>query len=568
MNNPATLRWFWLALLILSSGWLLYNFVKFAQDPTMYDARSNAQGSAQSNTQANAQAATDNNDSSDAFVPSVPTGVPSSVPNNTASGNAASSADGVPVASFPAGDDITIDTPIYRARISREGGNLVRLELKQYPISIEDTRPSVLLDKYGADPFYLQAGLLSNDAAPNHKARFESAQSAYTLTENAAEPLRVPLVWQDGARRVVKTYVFYADRHEVILDMNADNGSAQPWQLAPYVQVSRARPESSRGLGGAYTYTGPAWWSEDDGFEKVDFDEVESDAPSITTVGGWLAMVQHYFIAAVIPQSTDAQNMYTRKVGAQFLVGTIEAQKSLAAGASADMRYTLFMGPKITEDLTALHPELDYAIDYGIFHALSSPLFWLLKKIFGVVGNWGVAIVIITLLIKFGFYPLTVKSYRSMGKMRKLAPKLQELKERYQDDKMALQKKMMEMYREEKVNPLGGCLPVLVQIPVFIALYWALVESVELRQAPLALWIQDLSVPDPYFVLPVLMGITMFLQQRLNPAPLDATQARILQFLPIVFTVFVLFFPAGLVFYWIISNTITIAQQWYINRAL
>jgi YidC/Oxa1 family membrane protein insertase len=300
---------------------------------------------------------------------------------------------------------------------------------------------------------------------------------------------------------------------------------------------------------------------------KQSFDDIQDQNLSRDVVEGWAAMLQHYFVGAWVPPADETQRYYTRALkGERYVIGMIGPTLTAAPDSTVTAKSRLWVGPKLQHDMEAIAPGLELTVDYGKLTVIAKPIFWLLEKIHGVVGNWGWAIIILTLLIKLAFYKLSETSYKSMANMRKLAPRLKSLKERYGDDKQKLNQAMMDMYKKEKVNPLGGCLPVLVQIPVFIALYWVLLESVEMRQAPFALWIQNLSAPDPYFILPLIMGATMIIQQKLNPAPMDPMQAKVMMILPIVFTVFFAFFPSGLVLYWVVNNTLSIAQQYVITK--
>ncbi|MCW8828659.1 MAG: membrane protein insertase YidC, partial [Gammaproteobacteria bacterium] len=299
------------------------------------------------------------------------------------------------------------------------------------------------------------------------------------------------------------------------------------------------------------------------------FDDMRKETLSRNIEGGWAAMIQHYFLSAWVPQPDEAANYYSKAPGGnRYILGMVSPAMSVAPGESQSISSRLYVGPKLQDQLEEVAKGLELTVDYGFLTVIAKPLFWMLELIHSFVGNWGWSIILITIMIKAAFYKLSETSYKSMAQMRKLQPRLKQLKERFGDDKQKLNEAMMKMYREEKINPLGGCLPILVQIPVFIALYWMLLESVEMRQAPFMFWIQDLSIKDPYFVLPVLMGITMFIQHRLNPTPLDPIQARVMMILPIAFTFFFMFFPAGLVLYWVVNNTLSIAQQYYITRVV
>ena len=320
---------------------------------------------------------------------------------------------------------------------------------------------------------------------------------------------------------------------------------------------------------GTSAYTGGAISSPEKRYEKITFDAMTEQPLSRDVQGGWVAMIQHYFVSAWVPGQQESNHLYTKALpDERFIIGLVEPTVQVPPGATGTLDAELYMGPKDQTRLEQIATGLDLTVDYGWLWFIAQPLFWLLKWFHHLVGNWGVAIILVTLLIKLAFYKLSATSYRSMANMRRMAPKMQDLKQRYAGDREKLNHAMMELYKKEKINPLGGCLPIVVQIPVFIALYWMLLESVELRQAPFFLWIHDLSVMDPYYVLPLLMGVSMFIQQRLNPAPPDPIQAKVMMALPFVFTVFFAFFPAGLVLYWFVNNLISIAQQWFITRRI
>ena len=337
-----------------------------------------------------------------------------------------------------------------------------------------------------------------------------------------------------------------------------------------YRQITRSRPlEESRLL---YTYTGSVYYNEIDKYEKVDFDDMEDEKLKVDQQGGWIAMIQHYFLSAWIPDQESRNVVYSRakikSTPSTYTIGMSSKSQVIAPGDSGEFSSGLFVGPKKVSRLEEIAPDLDLTVDYGVLTFLSKPLYWLLSWFHSYVGNWGVAIILLTFTIKAVFYKLSETSYRSMAKMRKVSPRLKTLKERYGTDRQKMNQEMMKLYKEEKINPMSGCLPILVQIPVFIALYWALLESVDLRQAPFVLWIEDLSVRDPIFVLPILMGISMVVQQRLNPPPPDPIQAKVMQALPYVFSVFFAFFPAGLVLYWVVNNVLSIIQQYVITKRI
>jgi YidC/Oxa1 family membrane protein insertase len=348
-----------------------------------------------------------------------------------------------------------------------------------------------------------------------------------------------------------------------------NNRSMSMWSGRQYRQLQRNQAIEAGQSKFIYTYMGGVIYSPEEKYEKIKFEDMQKQDLVRTITDGWVAMLQHYFLGALIPDTGSVEHYYTKALdNARYVIGMVAPARTIAAGDSDVFSTRLYLGPKLQDEMKLVAPGLELTVDYGLLTVLAQPLFWLLKAIHKVIGNWGWSIVLLTLLIKLAFYKLSETSYRSMANMRKLAPRLQSLKERFGDDRQKLNQAMMELYKTEKINPLGGCLPIVVQIPVFIALYWMLLESVELRQAPFILWIQDMSSPDPFYVLPLLMGATMLIQQKLNPAPMDPIQAKVMMALPIVFTVFFAFFPSGLVLYWVVNNTLSIAQQWVITRRI
>ncbi len=504
-----------------------------------------------------------------------PAGRPADVPEGTDAPEtppASSAAAGAAAGGLPSAGRVRVETDVVRAELDLRGGDLRRLDLLRYPVAVDrPDEPFRLLDDDSGPRLYVaQSGLLGPEGrAPTHHARLRAGADRYRLAGGAKE-LVVPLVWEgpDGLR-VEKRYVFRRGDYLVRVEQRVINGGSEPWRGRAYFQLQRgaaADPSTSRFL---YTYLGAAYYSPEERYEKLPFDELAERPLARDVRGGWVAMVQHYFLGAWIPPEAQTVRLYSRALdGPRYVVGLVTPPQEAPPGGETVFAAELWAGPKLQDRLSEVAEGLELTVDYGILTVLAKPLFWLLKLIHGAVGNWGWAIVLLTLLIKLAFYKLSETSYRSMAKMKKLAPRLQALKERYGDDKQRLNQAMMELYRKEKINPLGGCLPILVQIPVFIALYWVLLESVELRQAPFLLWIRDLSTPDPYYVLPVLMGLTMFVQQRLNPMPMDPVQAKVMMALPVVFTIFFAFFPSGLVLYWLANNVLSIAQQWVINRRL
>ena len=486
--------------------------------------------------------------------------------------NVARSAGDVPgqqAAQPDAGQVVRVVTDLFDANIQLRGGTLHRVDLPTYPVSLDQPdQPFRLLDDSSQLYFVAQSGLLADDgAAPDHHAEYRVGQAEFRLGEGQQE-LVVPLHWNDGnGLEVEKRYTFRRDSFLIDVEFVVTNSGSESRTLRQYRQLQRTPPTESRGM--IYTYTGAVVYDPEDKYQKVDFDDMVDDPLSLETSRGWAAMIQHYFLAAWVPERDEINSYYSKALGGgRYMIGLISPDSSVAPGASTTLTSRLYVGPKEQARLTEVAEGLELTVDYGMLTFIAQPIYWLMDKIHGVVGNWGWTIILLTMMIKAVFYKLSETSYRSMANMRKMQPKMTVLRERYGDDKQRLQQAMMEIYKKEKINPLGGCLPIVIQIPVFIALYWVLLESVELRQAPWILWIDDLSTKDPYFILPLIMGASMFVQQKLNPAPPDPMQAKIMMALPIVFTAMFLFFPSGLVLYWVVNNLLSIAQQWVITRRI
>ncbi len=470
-----------------------------------------------------------------------------------------------------AGRLVEVVTDTFRMRIDTRGGTIVDTWLQKYPVSVD--QPDVkyhLLSRNPDDFFIAQSGLLAANGgeAPTHEALFQAAAPRYELAEGA-DTLTVDLTWRGASGlEVVKRYIFTRGSHLVRLQHIVRNGSGKPWRGREYHQLQRGEP---RGKGNAlmYTYTGGVAWDPEDKYQKYDFEALAAGELDKDVTGGWIAMIQHYFLGAVIPPKSEPRHFYGRGLAnGRYVIGEYSRAVEVPAAGEHRFEASLYLGPKDQETLAAIAEGLDLVVDYGWLTILAKPIYQILSWINSMVGNWGWTIIIFTFLIKAVFFKLSEASYRSMAKMRNLTPRIQALKDRYGDDKQRMQQAMMELYKKEKINPLGGCLPILIQMPFFIALYWVLVESVELRQAPWILWIRDLSEQDPYYVLPVIMGITMFIQQKLNPAPPDPMQEKLMMALPFVFTVMFAFFPSGLVLYWTVNNILSIAQQWVITRRI
>ncbi len=469
---------------------------------------------------------------------------------------------------------IEVSTDVLRITMGDKGGDLLEAWLPAYPISIERRNEPLQLLRRPPKTYIAQSGLLAVDGAaraPTHHATFEVGAGRFVLGEGENE-LRVPLTWRsaDGVE-VTKTYVFRRGSYLIDILYTVRNGSATPWTGRQYRQLRHGPVDASKSSMFVYTYTGAAYYT--DKYEKLSFDDFAKKPLNLDLKGGWAAITEHYFLSALLANGPDDVNqVYTKNTldgGSQeHIIGLLSPEITIAPGETGELRARLYVGPKLQKDLEALSPGLELTADYGIFAFLAKPLFWLLSLFHDWTGNWGWAIILLTVLIKAVFYKPSEMSYRSMAKMRAVAPKLQQIKERYGDDKQRQQQALMDLYKKEKINPLGGCLPIFIQIPVFIALYWVLLETVELRQAPWMFWIKDLSIKDPYFILPLLMGVTMFIQQKLNPPPPDPIQAKVMMALPFVFTVFFAFFPAGLVLYWFVNNLLSIAQQGWITHRL
>ncbi len=467
-------------------------------------------------------------------------------------------------------DKIHIKTDVFDLYISTKGGDISNLALLKYPV--ESTMPDIpiqLMSDTATHFFVTQSGLRSNSLAPTHYEHYIPEQSHYILG-NSDDTLNVPLHWQtDDGLQVTKTYSFKRNNYLVKVNYQIRNTTGETFSAYPYVQFNRIQPPTDSGF--IYTYTGAVFSSMGNEYEKVDFDDLEDSSFTRTVTDGWAAMIQHYFVAALICDASEQKNigLYGKAINKKhYTAGVRMPVINISNGNFHNANYSMYLGPKEHQRLEVIKDNLALTVDYGVLTIISQPLFTVMEWIHKITNNWGWSIVLLTVLIKLAFYRLSAASYRSMAAMRKLTPKLANLKERYGNDKQKFHKSMMELYRTEKINPLGGCLPIVVQIPVFLAFYWVLVESIELRQAPFIFWLQDLTAMDPYFILPAIFGISMFFQQRLSPTPQDPMQAIVMKAFPFVFSIFFAFFPSGLVLYWVVNNVLSIAQQWYITRRL
>lgn len=509
------------------------------------------------------------------------------ISNTAVTNSVTNSRSSAPRKAFNSSRNIIVETDTIKVVIDSLGGDIIEVALLKHLSKQEQgAEPLLLLEKNRNRTYTAQSGLIgpSGTEVKSAFARFDSSASNYVMQNQ--EKLVVDLYFNDvSGVRLTKRYTFKSNDYLIDVDYIVDNQSDSQWASTYYSQISRddsADPGADSAGFGMQSYLGTATTTNDDPYKKISFKDIKNKKTRFQNTGGWVAMIQHYFVSAWVPKQNESYNYYTKETKSGLnVIGflapfTVEKNEIKTIGAQ------LYAGPKYQYRLQEIAPNLDLTVDYGWLWWIAQPLYTLLYffatgqahlfgevyKVFPGFGNWGVAIIMLTIVIKALFFRLSAASYRSMANMRRVQPKLLELRERHADDKQAQSKAMMELYQKEKINPLGGCLPILIQMPVFIALYWALMESVELRHAPFIGWITDLSVMDPYFVLPLLMGITMFLQQKMNPPPPDPMQAKIMQWMPVVFTFFFVFFPAGLVVYWVSNNVLSISQQWYITRKI
>ena len=486
------------------------------------------------------------------------------------------------VAQAPAGAQVPhvqVRTDVLDVIIDTRGGDVRQLDMLTYPVSLQERDVGFRLLQRDGRTHIAQSGLRHDNIrgqpappslAPSHHEIYTAERRSYALADGQ-DRLQVSLHWQgQGGLRVEKIFTFYRGAFVVDVNHRVLNRSATPWTGRQYQQLRHSPIPEDRSWLRLPTYTGAAYY--DGAYHKHSFDDIDDEPFNQRVTGGWAAMLQHYFVSAWVAEPGEDNRFYSKRVQTdsepQYLIGMLSGSQTVYPGDSGEFKRRLYAGPKLQRSMAEIAPGLDLSVDYGMFSILSKPLFWLLEWFHKLVGNWGVAIILVTIAVKLVFFKLSEASYKSMARMRKIQPRFQALRERYAEDKQKMNQAVMEMYKKEKINPLGGCLPILVQIPVFLALYWVLVESVELRQAPFMLWIHDLSLRDPIFVLPLLMGITMYIQFKLNPAPPDPMQAKIFAMMPIMMTAFMAFFPAGLVLYWLVNNVLSIAQQYVITRRI
>ena len=471
-------------------------------------------------------------------------------------------------------DLIHVKTDVLDIAIDPQGGDIAQLRLPLYPRRQDHPDvPFQLFDNGNERTYLAQSGLTGvdgPDARPSGRPVFSTEKKTYELAPGQ-DQLVVDLKFSENGINYIKRFTLKRGLYDVQVSYLIDNESGKPWNGNLFAQLKRdasSDPSSSTATGTA-TYLGAALWTSAEPYKKVSMKDIDKAQLKETVQGGWVAWLQHYFVTAWIPQKGDNNVVQTRKDNqGNYIIGFTGPTLTVEPGKTAETSATLYAGPKSQAVLKELSPGLELTVDYGFLWFIAQPIFWLLQHIHSIVGNWGWSIIFLTMLIKGLFFPLSAASYKSMARMRAVAPKLAALKEQHGDDRQKMSQAMMELYKKEKINPLGGCLPILVQMPVFLSLYWVLLESVEMRQAPFMLWITDLSIKDPFFILPIIMGATMFIQQRLNPTPPDPMQAKVMKMMPIIFTFFFLWFPAGLVLYWVVNNVLSISQQWYITRKI
>jgi YidC/Oxa1 family membrane protein insertase len=539
MDIQRTILWvvFSLSMLLLWDNWMRYT-----GKPSMFLPNTEQQ------TQATKEGAK-NADVPTAAAPATPTTVPGGQ-------------------SVAKSEHVIITTDVIKAEIDTVGGEVKHLELLKHKDGNDPTKNVVLFDASAQRTYLGQTGL-TGGAFPNHKSPFTVRPGPRSL--DGANQVELVLESEQNGVKLTKTYVFKRGDYTIDIKHAVTNAGSAPVAPSLYLQLVRdgtPPPGESKFYS---TFTGPAVYTESDHFQKVSFSDIEKGKADHATKSesGWIALVQHYFVSAFIPPQNTQLEFRTSKIADNlYAVSMIVPLGNVAPGATVQLDTRLYSGPQEEKVLETVAPGLELVKDYGIFTIAAKPIFWLMEQIYKVLGNWGWTIIALTVLIKLAFFPLSAASYRSMAKMKTVTPKLTAIRERHKGDPAKMNQAMMELYKTEKINPLGGCLPILIQIPVFIALYWVLLSSPEMRNAPWIGWIKDLSAPDPWFILPVLMAVSMFIQTRLNPTPPDPIQAKVMMFMPIIFSVMFFFFPAGLVLYWVVNNILSIAQQWVITKKI
>ena len=504
--------------------------------------------------------------------PAKPSDVPTAVPAAAQPGSTAVPGAAAPAAATaaPASQIVTVTTDVVKVNIDSTGGVIKRLELLQYPDHTDKTKNQVLFDVGGNNVYLGQTGLIGTSAAgalPNHNTVFTVRPGVRTL--NGGNQIQLVMDAEQGGVRLTKTFTFRKGDYVIGIRHDVTNVSAAPVQPSLYLQLQHDGNKPANDSWFMSSYTGPTLYTEADKYQKLTFEEIEKNKAehSAKADNGWVAISQHFFVSAFIPADKVQRDIYTKKIATNlYAIGTVQPLGTVAPGATVSTDTRLYSGPQDEKTLEKIAPGLELVKDYGMLTVIAKPIFWVMTQLHALLGNWGWTIVALTILIKLAFFPLSAAGYRSMAKMRVVTPKMQAIRERYKNDPMKMQQATMELYKTEKINPLGGCLPILVQMPVFFALYWVLQASVEMRGAPWVGWITDLTQPDPYFILPILYAVSMYITTKLNPQPTDPVQAKMMLFMPLAFSVIFFFFPSGLVLYWVVNNILSIAQQWVITK--
>ena len=470
----------------------------------------------------------------------------------------------------PATQRVTITTDVVKVDIDTLGGVIKRLELLKFADDTDKTKNKVLFNVGGPNTYLAQTGLIGTSPAgvlPNHQTPFVVRPGARTLDANGTVQLVMDA--EQGGVRLTKTFTFRKGDYTIGVRHDVTNLSTAPVQPSLYLQLQHDGNKPANDSWFMSSYTGPTMYTEADKYQKLLFEDIEDGSVqhSAKADNGWVAISQHFFVSAFIPADKAQRDIFTKKIATNlYAIGTVQPLGSVAPGATVSSDSRLYSGPQDEKTLETIAPGLELVKDYGVLTIIAKPIFWVMDHLYSLLGNWGWTIVALTVLIKLAFFPLSAAGYRSMAKMRVVTPKMQAIRERYKSDPQKMQQATMELYKTEKINPLGGCLPILVQMPVFFALYWVLQSSVEMRGAPWILWIQDLTQPDPLYILPVIYAVSMFITTKLNPQPADPVQAKMMLFMPLAFSVIFFFFPSGLVLYWVVNNILSIAQQWVITK--
>jgi len=557
MNNPKNM----LLIALFLLGFLLYMQwqADYGPKPVEQTLAETSQTNLQNNNTEIPQVGQNNTNSAD--VPSASTNTPEPVLSEQIKQAKVS------------GSLVTVTTNVLKLKIDTIGGSIVYAELLKYPVKKHSKDNIILMNNKTDEAYIAQSGLISSTQSIVHTDSYQSQKDEYNITTGSVQ---IPLVIEKNGIKVVKTYTLNADSYQIELTDSIQNNSNKVWSGQQYRQLQRSNPwlnkEVSFSDPGRMSAKGAAYFENEEGYTKIKFEDFTDDVVNVNANGAnWIAMIQHYFFSSIIDNDKKTQiiTKYLPQSTTPYLIRATSDFINVAVGASTNAAVKLYIGPKLQADLPNIAKGLDLTVDYGMFTVIAKPLFWVLNKIHSIVGNWGWSIIFLTILVKLLFFKLTEKQYNSMARMRKLQPRIKTLKDRYKGNKQKFNEEMMALYKKEKVNPMGGCLPMLIQIPVFFALYWVLMESVELRQAPFMLWLQDLSSPDPYFILPAINAFAMFMTQRLSPTPgMDPMQAKIMKFMPLGFSVMFAFFQSGLVLYWAVNSSLSLIQQYIITKRI